>query len=295
MPSKANPTIVFSIGSWLTPQPFTTLCSKLNEKGIPTEVPAHPSIGAEPPTKTLTDDIASLRSVLTRLIDDEGKDVIVVGHSSGGISASGAVEGLGKNERVAEGKEGGVIMVVYMAAFVLDKGMSLLDMLGGEYLPWMEVDGDYIRVASNPKVALHDIPRSDQAKYSSSLLHTSRALFSGTATYEPWHTMSTAYIITEEDRALPPALQEMMAGKLGTEPKFVYRLKSSHSPFLSMPDELAGVLEGLAPRATAVVASAAEKVGEEGGGEATVAQGVGSSRLRTWLSYVRGRLFGKTA
>ncbi|KAL4795415.1 hypothetical protein BDV19DRAFT_378870 [Aspergillus venezuelensis] len=227
MTTKQTPTILFSIGSWLTPDPFTPLRTKLSEKNIPSEVPAHPSIGAEPPTKTLTDDITSLRSVLTRLIEDEGKDVIVVGHSSGGITASGAVEGLSKKERGKEGKEGGVLM----------------------YLPWMEVDGDYVRVASNPEIAFHDVSPTDQAKYSSSLQHTSRVLFSGTATNEPWHTILSTYIITEEDRALPPQLQEMMAGKLGTEPDLVVRVKSSHSPFLSMPDELAGVLEGIVSRA----------------------------------------------
>ncbi|KAL4958764.1 alpha/beta hydrolase [Aspergillus stella-maris] len=285
MSSKQPPTILFSIGSWLTPDPFTPLRTKLSEKNIPSEVPAHPSIGAEPPTRTLTDDIVSLRSILSRLVEDEGKDVIVVGHSSGGISASGAVEGLSKKERVKDGKEGGVLMVVYMAAFVLDKGMSLLNMLGGEYLPWMEVDGDYVRVTSNPEIAFHDVSPSDQAKYAS-LQHTSRILFSGTATYEPWHTIPSAYIITEEDRALPPQLQGMMAGKLGTDPELVVRIKSSHSPFLSMPDELASVLEGIAE-------DGAEKVG--GGGKVPVAREVGTSKLRTWLSYVRGRLFGRSA
>ncbi|KAL4949989.1 Alpha/beta hydrolase family-domain-containing protein [Aspergillus filifer] len=290
---KPTPTIFFSIGSWLTPEPFTPLCNKLLEKNIPSEVPAHPSIDAEPPTKGLTDDITSLRSVLTRLIEDEGKDVVVVGHSSGGISASGAVEGLSKKERVKEGKEGGVLMVVYMAAFVLDKGMSLLDMLGGEYLPWMEVDGDYVRVNSNPDIAFHDVSPTDQQRYSSSLQHTSRVLFSGTATYEPWHTIPTAYIITDEDRALPPQLQEIMAGKLGTEPELVVRVKSSHSPFLSMPGELADVLERLVARAASTSASTAEKVVESD--KVPVAQEIGTSKLRTWLSYVRGRLFGGTA
>ncbi|KAL4931091.1 alpha/beta hydrolase [Aspergillus undulatus] len=236
------PTIVFSIGSWLPTASFDTLREKLTEKGIPTEVPAHPSVGAEPPTKTLTDDIASLKSVLTRLVD-EGKDVIVVGHSSGGISGSGAIQGLAKANRKASGLNGGIVMVVFMAAFVLDKGQSLLDMLGGQYLPWMEVEGDYVRCSAGPEAAFHDLAPDEQQKWSSSFLHTSREFFSGTATYEPWHLMPSAYIITEEDHALPLPYQEIMAGKLGTQ--LTYRLKSSHSPFLSMPDRLVEVLEEL--------------------------------------------------
>ncbi|PLB54024.1 alpha/beta-hydrolase [Aspergillus steynii IBT 23096] len=238
-----KPTIVFSIGSWLTPASFDTLRAKLLERLIPTEAPAHPSVGAEPPTKTLTDDISSLKSVLTRLVE-ESKDVIVVGHSSGGISASGAVEGLLKTDREAAGKKGGVVMIVFMAAFVLDKGQSLLDMLGGKYLPWMDVQGNYVRCSAGAEAAFHDLTPEEQQKWSAALLHTSRELFSGAATYEPWHQIPSAYIITEEDHALPAQYQEIMAGKLATQ--FMYRLKSSHSPFLSIPDRLAEVLQELA-------------------------------------------------
>ncbi|KAL4881846.1 alpha/beta-hydrolase [Aspergillus karnatakaensis] len=241
----SKPTIVFSIGSWLTPASFDTVREKLSAKRIPSEVPAHPSVGAEPPTKTLTDDIASLRSVLVRLVE-EGKDVVVVGHSSGGISASGAAEGLTKADRKAAGLAGGVVMIVFMAAFVLDKGQSLLDMLGGQPLPWMDIQGDYVRCSGGPEVAFHDVAPNEQQKWASSLLHTSRELFAGAATYEPWHTTPSAYIVTEEDRALPLPYQEGMAAKLGTE--LIYRLKSSHSPFLSVPDQLVDVLEELAAK-----------------------------------------------
>lgn len=136
----AKPTIVFSIGAWLLPPAFSTIQGKLAERGVPSEAPAHPSIGAEPPNKTLYDDVASFKADLTQLVEEQGKDVVVVGHSYGGVVASCAVEGLSKDARKAAGKEGGVIRIVYMAAFALDKGQSLLDMLGGQPLPWMEVD-----------------------------------------------------------------------------------------------------------------------------------------------------------
>lgn len=136
----AKPTIVFSIGAWLLPPAFSIIQDKLAERGILSEAPAHPSIGAEPPNKTLYDDVASFKAALTQLVEEQGKDVVVVGHSYGGVVASCAVEGLAKDARKAAGKEGGVIRVVYMAAFALDKGQSLLDMLGGQPLPWMEID-----------------------------------------------------------------------------------------------------------------------------------------------------------
>ncbi|KAL5042641.1 hypothetical protein BDW71DRAFT_136851 [Aspergillus fruticulosus] len=241
MATKA--TILFSIGAWITPSTFDAVRARLSERGIPSEAPAHPSIGALPPTKTLADDIASLKSVLKKLVEVEEKDVIVVGHSYGGVVASGAVEGLAKADRESAGQNGGVVRIAYMAAFALDKGQSLLDMLGGQYLPWMEVEGDYVRCNAGAEAAFHDLTPEEQQKWSSELVHTSRAVFSGTSKYEPWQRIPSTYILCEEDRALPLQSQEMMAAKLGTD--LTYRLKSSHSPFFSMPDHLADVLEDL--------------------------------------------------
>lgn len=90
------------------------------------------------------------------------------------------------------------------------------------------------------------MPVEIQQRAESELVHTSRAVFSGAATYEPWHDIPSAYIITEEDRGLPPQIQELLSSKLKTE--VVYKIKSSHSPFLSMPDRLAEILEEIAGR-----------------------------------------------
>ncbi|KAI9931995.1 hypothetical protein ASPWEDRAFT_40178 [Aspergillus wentii DTO 134E9] len=243
MPSK--PTIVLVLGAWCLPPVYEQLQSRLSRRNIPSESPAHPSIGAEPPTKTLTDDVSSLRQTLTKLVE-EGKDVVVVGHSYGGVVTSNAVEGLSKADRSRQGKKGGVVLVVYMSAFVLPKGTSLKDMLGGEFLPWMNIDGDYVSVDNRVKVGFHDVSPDEQEKWSDSLTHTSIGVFSGASTYEPWHSIPSAYILCEEDQALPFPIQEHMAGTLGTE--WIYSLKSSHFPFLSMPDRVADILEELADR-----------------------------------------------
>ena len=134
-----KPTFVFSHGGWVTPVVFDAVRGRLDTLGYPSECPAHPSIGAEPPSLTLEDDVASLRRVLTTLAD-EGKDIVIVAHSYGGVVASTASEGLVKHFRAENGKLGGIVKVVYLAAFALDKGQSLLGVLGGVYLPWMKVE-----------------------------------------------------------------------------------------------------------------------------------------------------------
>jgi hypothetical protein len=61
---------------------------------------------------------------------------------------AGAFESLGYSQRSKAGLPGGVIMVVWMAAFATPKGQSLLDMLGGNWLPWMLPNVSYVVYAT---------------------------------------------------------------------------------------------------------------------------------------------------
>ncbi|KAJ5885214.1 hypothetical protein N7495_009724 [Penicillium taxi] len=238
-----SPTFVFSTGAWITSEFFDEIRSKLIALGFPTECKSHPSIGAEPPTKTLADDAASQRELLTQLAD-EGRELIVVAHSYGGVVASSSVEGLDKATREKEGKTGGVVKVVYMGSFALDKGKSLLS--GGNPPPFMNIDGDYVRSNGDPTISpWSDLPEEDQQKWGALTKHTSRPVFGGECTYEPWNTIPCSYIICEKDEFLHPPIQELFAAKVAG-PDRTYRLPSSHSPFLSMPDRVAEILEKIA-------------------------------------------------
>jgi len=64
---------------------------------------------------------------------------VLLCHSYGGVVGSCAVEGLDLASRQKANKKGGVIMVIYLSAFMIPKGKSLLEMLGGQPLPWMDV------------------------------------------------------------------------------------------------------------------------------------------------------------
>ena len=141
----SQPTFVFSLGAWSTPAVFDGVRARLDVLGFPSECSKHPSAGAEPPSKSLEDDVDNLRRVLVT-VADQGKDIIVVAHSYGGVVASSAVEGLAKSARAERGNQGGVIKIVYVAAFALDKGQSLLGLLGGNYLPWMKVEVSFVKI-----------------------------------------------------------------------------------------------------------------------------------------------------
>ena len=62
-----------------------------------------------------------------------------------------------------------------------------------------------------------------------------------TPTGAGWHEIPSTYVIAEQDAAIPPPAQEAMSGRAGS----VHRLASSHSPFLSMPDELVEIIQSI--------------------------------------------------
>lgn len=136
MTTTEKPTILFVPGAWHFPAGFDVVREQLKALGYPSEAVALPSIGAIPPAKDLSDDAAHLRVSIEKLAN-HGKKIVLVTHSYGGVVGSCAVEGLGFGERKSAGVEGGVIQLVYLSAFALPKGTSLLDALGGKPLPWM--------------------------------------------------------------------------------------------------------------------------------------------------------------
>lgn len=92
--STDQPTILFIPGAWHGPDVFDVVRDSLTSRNIPTVALALPSIGTEPPTKGLTDDTIFV----------QGKRVVIIAHSYGGMVRAGAVEGLEYAERQKQGK-----------------------------------------------------------------------------------------------------------------------------------------------------------------------------------------------
>lgn len=137
--SPSNDTIVvLAPGAWSAGSSYDGFRKLLDERGISSIAMNHMSNGAEPPNKGLSDDANHLNQILSGLAD-QGKRIVLVGHSYGGMVISAAAAGLGIEERLKIGKSGGVALLVFMAAFVVPKGNTLKDMIGGEPLPWMVI------------------------------------------------------------------------------------------------------------------------------------------------------------
>ncbi|GJC83264.1 hypothetical protein CT0861_06105 [Colletotrichum tofieldiae] len=247
--STVKPTFVLAPGAWHKAACYSPAQQILESQGYSVEAVEYPSVGAEPPTKGLNDDAAAVRSVLQRLAD-EGKEIVLVVHSYGGLVGANAVKGLGYKQRAKEGKKGGVVTFVYLTAFVVPAGKCIREMLGGQFLPWMKFEtrgwltsrqGNYVYALTPEEIFYHDVEPDTRRKAIEQLQHQSAAVFDDVVTYEPWHDIDSMFFFCDEDKAIPLAIQQHMAGLLGPN-AITFSSKASHSPFLSKPEDVA---EGL--------------------------------------------------
>jgi hypothetical protein len=90
----------------------------------------------------------------------------------------------------------------------------------------------------------HDLTPAD-AKIFASIIqrHAAITAVQGSTTCA-WRTIPSVYLICEDDRALPTKIQEEMVKACRGQgaPMEVERIFSSHSPFISKPDEVVSTL-----------------------------------------------------
>lgn len=140
----SKPAVVIVPGAWQLPVVWDEFRSILDRAGYNAYHVALPSIGGtELPLTGLPEDVAAVRKTLDSLVD-EGREVVMLCHSSGGVVGSNAIEGYDVAAREKAGKKGGVVRIVYLSAFMLPKGKSLIEMLGGEPLPWMVIEASLL-------------------------------------------------------------------------------------------------------------------------------------------------------
>lgn len=218
----APPTLLLVHGAWHGGWCWRKLQAALDAEAIESRTVDLPSAGGR---GGIAEDVHAIRQALTRI---EGP-VVVVAHSYGGIPVSQAI---------AEAPE--VVHVVYLAAFQLDVGESLLGFYGAPSLPGSEE----VQAVPDDPVSLFyaDVPASEAEQAVERLLPQSTRSFSDVVEQAGWHLIPSTYIVCERDQALPAERQEALAGRAGA----VHRMMSSHSPFLSVPEELAALLSKVA-------------------------------------------------
>ena len=140
-PANPKPTIFIIAGAWHRPSAYSSLATHLETAGFPTTTVPLPSVNSVTPTAaTCAKDADSVREKLISAIEADGKDILVIAHSYGGIPTGGASRGLSKASRRQEGKSGGVLGLIYMCAHVVPEGTTVLGYLGIDYPPWVQLN-----------------------------------------------------------------------------------------------------------------------------------------------------------
>lgn len=255
-----KPSIVLVPGAWHTPTPYDPLITALESHAYKVYTVHLPSVSTTSSSSTSSipidfgPDIAALRSCIAEAIGEEGNDVLVVVHSWGGLVAQSALDGeegraLSRKEREARGEKGGVVKCAYMAAFMVEEGVSLMEMVGGTVPEWWGIDGPHA-IIHNPAVFVSDLPASSpiRSSYASNVHPHAYSTFTSKTTGASWKNIPTSYLLCEEDQVIPSFAQYAMSGMVkdsGAEIE-MRKVKSGHSPWLSVEEEVVRWVRGVA-------------------------------------------------
>jgi pimeloyl-ACP methyl ester carboxylesterase len=224
-----DPTVVLVHGAWHGGWAWEAVATRLTDAGVDVVALDLPSSGPDPSTLTgLHEDAAAVRAA----IDAIDGPVVVVAHSYGGAPVSEGAAGAAN-----------VTHLVYLTAFMLDEGESLLGLVGGQAPPWWIVaqDGASILVEGPEAVFFNGVDEEVMAASVAALEPQSFASTTDVLRAAAWKDIPSTYVVSELDNAIPVGAQDMLAQRAGA----VHRLPAGHSPFLSHPDEVVAIIRGV--------------------------------------------------
>ena len=239
-PVTAQNTYVLVHGAWSSAAGFENvkiILEKAGQKVIVVPLPAHGD--DQPPLNGLTMDV--YRDKVIEAINSEPGKVILVGHSMAGMIISA----------VAEKIPNKISNLVYLAAYLPADGQSLLDLantdkdsyLGTALLP----SDDHLSIGIKQDVIVPAFCQDASEGVQQYVVAHFRAepaiplTNKVTLTAENFGAVPKYYIHTKQDHTVSPDLQKRMVAA-APNIKHEYYLDSSHTPFLSMPDQLGVIL-----------------------------------------------------
>jgi pimeloyl-ACP methyl ester carboxylesterase len=191
------------------------------------------------PTTSLDADVAATKQVIAA----QTRPVVLVGHSYGGAVITEA----GNDPKVAA--------LVYIAAFAPDKGESVSSLIknappGAPVPPILPPQNGFLFLdpAKFADSFAADIP-ADRAEFlANSQVPWGLDALNGAVTSPAWKTKPSWYLVSTEDRMIPPPAQRSMAKRAGAT---LTEVAGSHAIYMSKPKDVALVIQ----RAAAAVAS----------------------------------------
>ena len=182
------------------------------------------------PTLSLEDDVA----VTKRAIAAQNGPVVLVGHSYGGVVITEA----GNDPKVAA--------LVYIAAFAPDKGESVSTLIknpppGAPVPPIMPPQDGYLfldRTKFRASFAA-DVSQDAASFMADSQVPWGLEALNGAVTEPAWKTKPSWYLVSTDDKMIPPDAQRAMSKRAGST---VVEVKGSHAVYVSQPRAVADLI-----------------------------------------------------
>ena len=232
MTANHRPRIILVHGAWVGSWEFDPLAQILRERGWEVDALDLPSTGS---TMSMLQDAAAI----TAAIDRTGGPVVLVGHSYGGVPVTEA------------GDHPAVERIVYVAAFALDAGESVITSMGGALPGVWGISDDQLTMGRSREERVDmiaadmppGVPREASEQLADLFRPQSLASFSDQVSRVAWRVKPATYVLTENDGVVPPAFQESLAVRSGAE---IVRIPHGHAPFQEDPAGFADLLERVA-------------------------------------------------
>lgn len=229
-------TFVVVPGAWDTPATMEPLVEVLESAG-------HAVIVVDLPCEEADATLERYAEAVRRVLPDGLADVVLVGYSFGGFTAS----------RIAV--ENPDLPVVYVAAWIPRDGASVLDLFaGGDPFEAGEEAGiaafDGLILSAGPGLCALNIDRyvsaADPAEQDAirSYLERTQRPQGIVALREKWRgeprtSGRCTYVLTTGDTLVPPQAQRVMAASVGAD---IVEIATDHGPFREQPERLAELL-----------------------------------------------------
>ena len=219
------PHIVLVHGAWADGSCWSSVISRLHERGYGVTAPQFPE-------SSLAADVDRLRQVLHR----QTGPTVVVGHSYGGQIITAL------NEDAPN-----VVALVYIAAFGLDEGESIGALVeGGPPSPALaNLDVDALGFAWLPEADFVGHFAADVDPAQARIMHAvqqpiSLSAFGDVMGVPAWKALPSWFLVATSDEAIPPDAERAFAARMGAT---TVEVASSHVPMVSQPDEVVALIE----------------------------------------------------
>jgi pimeloyl-ACP methyl ester carboxylesterase len=183
------------------------------------------------PTKSHADDVAVTRRVLDQ---HDNTQLILVGHSYGGAVITEA------------GNHPNVDALVYISAFAPDAGESVSTLIAnpapGAPVPPILAPVDGFLFLDKAKFAASfagDVDPATAAFMADSQVPWGVEALGGQISKPAWRNKPSWYLVTTEDRMIPPDAQRFMSGRAGST---TAEARASHSVYVSDPASVATII-----------------------------------------------------